>query len=751
MSVDLFDFIPAVYRIRDIEYAESQNLLTPAESAELAALRLIAAPSADQRARIEELSAKASRGPLQSLLMVIQEQLRVLAEDLDQLYDNHFIETCAPWVIPYIGDLIGYQSVKGIAPAVDNPRSEVAETISLRRRKGTLLVMEQLARDVTAWGAHAVELFRVLADTQYMNHTRRWNHYAPDLRDWHAGQYVDSGFDRIAHKVDVRRIASNRGRYNIPNIGIFLWSLNAYSITRTPPAPVAAAAGCFRFSSLDMDIPLFHRAVSQGEQITDPARPVNVADRLRRRVLCADLRQGVGARYYGETNSLALYLDGTLLNPYQVEVANLSGDDGAWANLPAATSPYAAVVDPELGRVALPPAPAGQSLPKLEVSYYYGFNADMGGGEYPRGDSFIVEDKAFIFPFPDTAGPPRYTTLQGAVDFAIAQFAHSGEVAVEITDSRTYPGSGTLSLSVNLPAGATLELRAADETRPTLLLDGEISVTGADSSTFAINGLLIAANASMAPGSPAPVALLHIPRLAPDGSPNQLGELDLAHSTLVPGWSVGPQGAPRLPTQPTLVAEPAGLNIVVKKSVLGASRTARLVVTSATDSIVDATDRTNVAYAGLGGTSGGGPLTLVGCTIVGKAHATLLCLVSDSIFWAGLVASDSWTAALVADRKQEGCVRFSFVPEGARTPRRYECVEQQLAGPQPIFYALRYGLPGYLKLLPDTPDVVRRGANDSGEMGAFHFVLGPLREVDLRVRMQEYLPVGLEFGISYQN
>src|SRR5262249_55422106 len=169
--------------------------------------------------------------------------------------------TCAPWVISYIGDLIGYQSVKGIAPAVDNPRTAVAETISLRRRKGTVLVMEQLARDVTGWGAHAIEVFQLLAPTQSMNHTRLWNHYAPDLRDWRAGLYVDTGFDRTAHKVDVRRIASNRGRYNIPNIGIFLWSLNAYSITRAPAAAVTSAPGCFRFSSLDMDIPLFQRAV----------------------------------------------------------------------------------------------------------------------------------------------------------------------------------------------------------------------------------------------------------------------------------------------------------------------------------------------------------------------------------------------------------------------------------------------------------------------------------------------------------
>ena len=104
--------------------------------------------------------------------MLVEEQLAVVADDITQLYDDQFIETCAPWVIPYIGDLIGYQSVRGIAPAIDNPRAEVAETISLRRRKGTVLVLEQLARDATGWGAHAVEFFQVLGDTQYMNHVR---------------------------------------------------------------------------------------------------------------------------------------------------------------------------------------------------------------------------------------------------------------------------------------------------------------------------------------------------------------------------------------------------------------------------------------------------------------------------------------------------------------------------------------------------------------------------------------------------
>ena len=215
-GLKLFDLLPALHRLRDAAIAQSQTLLAPSEQAQLATLLAITGPlPIDEQQQLEQLQAKAARGPLQSLLMLIEEQLAVVAEDLDQLYDDQFIETCAKWVIPYIGDLIGYQSVNGIAAAVASPRAEVANTISFRRRKGTVLVLEQLARDVTGWGAHAVEFFLVLADCQYMNHIRLHNYYAPDVRNWKAGLYMDTGFDRTAHKVDVRRIASGRGRYNI--------------------------------------------------------------------------------------------------------------------------------------------------------------------------------------------------------------------------------------------------------------------------------------------------------------------------------------------------------------------------------------------------------------------------------------------------------------------------------------------------------------------------------------------------------
>jgi hypothetical protein len=752
----LFELMPALYRLKDARLAQSQTLLTAAELAQLNALRALPPPlTTVQQQELDALLAKAARGPLQSLLMVVAEQLAIVADNLDQLYDDQFIETCARWVIPYIGDLIGYQSVRGVAPAVASPRAEVAHTISFRRRKGTVLVLEQLARDVSGWGAHAVEMFKVLADTQYMNHIRPHNHYAPDLRSWQAGEYMNTGFDHTAHKVDVRRIPVERGRYNIQNIAVFLWSLNAYPLTMAPATPVPGNPQCFRFSSLGRDMPLFNHPISQGEDITAPAEPANVPDRLRRHVLCQDIQDslaGTPAVYYGVGKSLAIYADGALAS--EIQVCDLAGPDGSWTNLPAAGGLPA--VDPQLGRIALPLPAAGTSH-QVQASFYYGFNADMGGGEYPRSSTFTASPEQ-----PVVRVPGDYATVLDALA------ALGGDGVVEITDSGTY--HEPLGLTAAVKASGHIELRAADGFRPTILLGGGLTVTGAAEGSLDLNGLVIA----YARPSPPPVskALLHVPGAAA----NKLSHLGLTHCTLVPGWALTPNGDPD-PTYaglPTLLVESAGLQLEIKKSIVGGllvdvSATATLsdsIVHAASTSILSGsivdTSTSAVAYAAAvdpvtSRPAPGGALTMSGCTVVGKVYASLLSLVSDSIFWAELLAADTaatpplWSAPLWAVRKQEGCVRFSYLPEGAIVPRHFQCVEQGKGSPQPLFYSLRYGDPGYCKLFSVTDDAIRRGAEDGGEMGAFHFVLAPLRETDLRIRMTEYLPVGLEFGVFYEN
>jgi hypothetical protein len=702
----LFDLLPALYRLRDATVAESQAL---------------------------------PQGPLQALLMLIDEQFALLADDLIQRYDDEFIETCAPWVIPYIGDLIGYQPVNGIAPAVANPRSEVADTVSLRRRKGTTRVLEQLARDVTGWGARAVESFQCLATAQYLKHVRLDNAYAPDLRSWQPRLYMDGAFDATAHQVDVRGISCARGRYNVPNIAVFLWSLNAYGLTSVPATAVDGGGQLFRVGSLGTDVALFNKPLNLAGDVTPSAQPINVPDRLRRAVLAQDLSAGAGSKYYGMGASLALHVNGIMLNPYQIRVCDLSGPDGAWSNVPVSGSQYVASFDPELGRVALStalsPAPAaGSASPALQATYYTGFGADLGGGPYDRSDTFLVNVESQVLPFPDTDATPRYATLADALTYATTS-SGSTAVAIEITDDGVYALATAPALVVHAAAGTTLELRAAEGCRPTLLLGGEITVTGGPQSTVCFNGLLMSYVAPGADAAP-PLALVHA-----TGGTNHLGSLQLTHCTLVPSGAA----------IPSLRVETSGLTLNIAKSIVGSLAVSDEATTDIADSIVDATDPTQVAYAATDGSGGGGALTLASVTVIGKVHTTLANSISDSLLVASLAVGDAWTAALRTDRLQQGCVRFSYLPATSVTPTPFECTVRAPFAPQPLFYSMQYGDAGYCKLRPFTDDAIRRGADDGGEMGAFHFVLAPVRENDLKIRLQEYLPAGLEIGIIYQN
>jgi hypothetical protein len=125
-----------------------------------------------------------TKNALRSLIDVIASHVAVLEEDIDQLYDDQFIETCAPWVAPYIGDLIGYRTLYGLTDKIGSPRAEVADTIAFRRRKGTASMLGTRA-DVTGWDARVASSFQPLATTQYMNHIRSRN-VVCDMRQRHA-------------------------------------------------------------------------------------------------------------------------------------------------------------------------------------------------------------------------------------------------------------------------------------------------------------------------------------------------------------------------------------------------------------------------------------------------------------------------------------------------------------------------------------------------------------------------------------
>ena len=209
----LYNLLPAIYRIRDAQQGEQ----------------------------------------LRALMGVIEEEMHALEQDISGLYEDLFIETCDEWVIPYIGDLLGVHGVHPISARAGSLRSYVANTLAYRRRKGTAAVLEQVARDITGWNAHAVEFFELLATTQYLNHLRLHNLRTPDLRDTNQLELLNGPFENAAHTADIRRIGMYSGKYNIPNIGIFLWRLQSYPLARVTARKILG--GGYTFDPTGKDIP----------------------------------------------------------------------------------------------------------------------------------------------------------------------------------------------------------------------------------------------------------------------------------------------------------------------------------------------------------------------------------------------------------------------------------------------------------------------------------------------------------------
>ena len=57
--------------------------------------------------------------PLRALLAILETELVGLQNNVEDLYDNWFIETCDDWVVPYIGDLLGYSLLPEAATLAD--------------------------------------------------------------------------------------------------------------------------------------------------------------------------------------------------------------------------------------------------------------------------------------------------------------------------------------------------------------------------------------------------------------------------------------------------------------------------------------------------------------------------------------------------------------------------------------------------------------------------------------------------------
>ncbi|GAB4578164.1 MAG: hypothetical protein Fur0022_08970 [Anaerolineales bacterium] len=693
--------------------------------------------------------------PLKGVLEILSEQANLVESDIAQLYENWFIETAEDWAVPYIADLIGYRAVseagrpgEGNTPRGEQrnriliPRREVANTLRYRRRKGTLALLELLAKDVTGWPARAVEFYKLLNWTQSLNHLRLAQGQSADLRRGNALDRLDSPFDEFAHTVDVRQINSRyaQGRHNLPSVGLFIWRLKTYPVTQAPAYCLEESGPhCYTFSVLGNDTPLYTRAEPESDP-TSIAGEMNLPVPIRRRAF-----EDHKTSYYGEEKSIQLWL-GTRdekrepLPADRIIPADLTG----WVYRP----PRGFVaVDPVLGRIAFHP----RQLPKygVWVSYFYGFSAEVGGGEYDRTLS-QPENYALY----QVGAGKEYAQIGEALKAWGKQDPQPQHAVIEITDSGVY----VEPLRIELAKEKTLQLRAANHARPVIrLLDWQttlpdaLTITLAPNSHFTLDGLLITGRGMQVRG-------MSDEEDAGERAENGSAGITIRHSTLVPGWALGNDCAPKRPNEPSLELMDARMCLTIEHSIVGSLlvntnpvREDPLPITIR-DSVLDATHHDLEALCGPGFQIGHAAVTIERSTVFGR-----LCVHS-------LFAEESlFMGTIMVARRQIGCVRFSYVTPGSRTPRRYQCqpdlVDQATMSEadrtreqlrvRPQFNSAQYGTPTYCQLAHACAEEIQRGAEDESEMGVFHTLYQPQRAANLRARLDEFTPAGTDTGIIF--
>jgi hypothetical protein len=684
-------------------------------------------------------------GLLAALLAVVAGELDILDGDLDELYRSWFVETCPEWVVPYLADLVGVADLPPETVGASR-RAFVANTIGYRRRKGTVAVIEQVARDASGWPARAVEFYRLLTVAAHLNHVRPDRPATASLR--HAGglDLVPPGvargaLDPLAHTGEVRHIAGGRGRYRIPHVGVFLFSEQIYDF------PLAVADDDWPECLRDKDFPDPIGPDGSGWWVHPLGRPTplfappTTEDTIEHLAVESDLPLPVRPRRLLELLRAARSDPGLVATvPVGVRIAGqtLAADRIRVRGLEdlAAVPGWQVMLDTGSGwlRTYLDGAPAAPD--GVRVRHAYGAAADIGAGTFDRAD---IHDREFDEQGYVGDADPGRDTVRGqllvraggeiadpAAALALAQArwaapppsAAGGTFVIAIGDSSRYTGD----LAVAVPAQTRLVVVAATwrerivggEVLPRVVGDygpaglrpvvvGDLRITGGPGAAVILDGLVITGEVIVEPGD--------------------LGWLTVSHCTVAGGVRVAA----------TADDGNANCRIRVVRSVLRRVALAPTVPAVALlDSIVDDTGGA-VAVAAPGAAVG-----IDGSTVLGSVTARTLSAGSSLLDGQVLVA-----------HRQVGCVRYSYVGPGSRVPRRFACVpaaEGGVAQP-PVYRSTEPGSPVYLVLAAGGPAAYAGGAEGDGEMGAYHHRQARLRVEATRRLLDPYVPVGLEIGI----
>lgn len=350
---------------------------------------------------------------------------------------------------------------------------------------------------------------------------------------------------------------------------------------------------------------------------------------------------------------------------------------------------------------ALPPGPDGLAPPSVTVRYQQGYSAEMGALPAPR-EPFL--DRRLARPTrlvtrsghlhrnaaADLHDIPRYRSLGAALAAAV-----DAEEVIQFEDSSTYPGEtlvwpGTIR---------HLTIQAAESERPWVQVTGWNVAAGAQYDHLSLLGFALGAaglgDLELPPAAHTAVELLTV--------------TEVGNRLVFPAHSEGS----RVLVRHVLAA---GLHLPGPGSL------------TVHDAVVD-------SGRGLGNpalVTDSGHLVLDRVTVFGTTRARVLD--ASEVYFEDTVEVDD---------RFEGCVRYSRVTSDSVLPRVHRVVEDIAAD----FVAVERHDPAHGRLTESTPTAVLHGAEDGGEIGAFHDIRLAQIYAALLHRLLEYTPAGLATGV----
>jgi hypothetical protein len=487
-------------------------------------------------------------GMLGALLDLLDAEVAEVEAELALRYASLFIETCSDDDLAHFQALLGLRQLPGSL----NARALTGNIIAYRRGKGTIATLERAVAAVSGWNAHAVEYFRLLATTQNLNHLRPANTTVA-VRDPAPLDWSGTPFDPLAHLVDVRSIATDRGRFNIPNVGVHLWRLGPVTTIDASDA-VAVDGSRFRFHPLGIDAPLYSIGGlidAIGVAPSGPATPKDVTAPIGLLQMRRDL-----ADYYGTADhqSVCVFVDGSAVPIEDVCACDLGDFGGGWRNAPPTKR---VAIDPTRGRLAFPAPPDGH----VSVRFTRARPMEIGSRD--------------VAPLADPAHPAVVVPDQAATLPAAISALPSGGGVIELRGSTRYAPAVGLTIAPD----TDVTIQATTGNWPVLDVTNTPIDCG-DGAALTLTGLLIVGDTVHITGTPASVTL--------------------DRCTLVPGHTLAPDGTPGTPDGPSLVldvAENAGTAVALTRCVSGPIRIAAPEVTlTVADSIITGSGRGGAAH-----------------------------------------------------------------------------------------------------------------------------------------------------------